>query len=231
MRWLLLLALLGFSGLLLLAIPGVREALSGLLEDLAQGDGAAVRDTIQSYGILAPVFAVALILLHVPVPFPAEILAFANGLAFGFWGGLAVTWSGFMLAALITYAAGRLWGRPLLERFVREGHRQRLDGWLRREGAFPLLAMRLIPLVPFNALCLGAGTVRAPLWSYTWTTGVGILPLGATISYLGSRMGQNELTLGAPFWAMISLLVAAVLSSWWYFRHRERRTAREPDLR
>jgi uncharacterized membrane protein YdjX (TVP38/TMEM64 family) len=203
------------GAVLLTALPGGRESLAGLVSEVSRGDGAAVRDTIQSYGVLAPAFSVALALLHIVVPFPAEMLALANGLAFGFWGGLAVTWTGFMLAALLTYAAGRVWGRPLLERFVSDRHRKRLDGWLEREGAFPLLAMRLIPLVPFNALCLGAGTVRAPLWTYVWTTGVGILPLGAFISYLGSQMGATTPHLGAPFWALSAALLATVLGAWW----------------
>lgn len=86
-----------------------------------------------------------------------ELLALANGLAFGFWGGLAVTWSGCMLSAFSIYAAGRLWGRPFLERTISRRHQERLDAWFEREGAFPLLALRL---VPFNAVCLAAGAVR-----------------------------------------------------------------------
>lgn len=183
-----------------------------------------MRDEIRSYGALAPVVSIALILLHIIVPFPAEVLTLANGLAFGFWGGLAVTWSGFMMAALIIYAAGRLWGRPILERFVPERYRSRLDEWLEREGFFPLLAMRLIPLVPFNALCLGAGVARAPLWTYTWTTGVGILPLGVALTLLGSRLGATEASLGPSFWIVIGALLFAVLAAW-FFSHRKRRGA------
>ncbi len=171
---------------------------------------------------MAPIISITLILLHAVVPLPAELLALANGLAFGFWGGLAVTWSGFMLSALSIYVAGRLWGGPLLERTVSQRHRERLDGWLKREGAFPLLAMRLIPLVPFNAVCLAAGVIRAPLWTYTWTTGLGILPLGATISFLGSRLGESNLHLGAPFWILSLIFVVAILVAWWVTRHRAR---------
>jgi uncharacterized membrane protein YdjX (TVP38/TMEM64 family) len=220
-RWGLLLELVVFGGILL-AIPSVRQPLVELVGAISQGDGPAVRDLIQSYGPLAPVVSIALILLHTIVPFPAELVNIANGLAFGFWGGLAVSWTGFMLSALLLYAAGCLWGSPLLERAISERHQRRLDDWLDREGAFPLLAARLIPLIPFNAVGLAAGAVRAPLWTYTWTTGVGILPLGATVTFLGSRLGEDRPHLGATFWALSGSLLIAVLAAWWIKRRRPR---------
>ncbi len=221
-RWVLLLGLVALGGVLL-AVPDVRHLLAGLLDVVSRGDGAAIRDAVRSYGSLAPVASIALILLHMVIPLPAELMALANGLAFGFWGGLAVSWSGFMLSALAMYAAGRLWGRPLLDRAVSRRRRERLDGWLEQEGAFPSLALRLVPLVPFNTVCLVAGVVRVPLWTYAWTTGVGILPLGASLSLLGSRLGENTLHLGATFWVPNALFLVAILATWWVVRRRTRR--------
>ncbi len=220
-RWVLLLGLVALGGVLL-AVPGVRHLLAELLGIISQGNGAAIRDAVRGYGSLAPVASIALILLHMVIPLPAEIMALANGLAFGFWGGLAVSWSGFMLSALAMYAAGRLWGRPLLDRAVSERRRERLDGWLEQEGAFPSLAVRLVPLVPFNTVCLVAGVVRVPLWTYAWTTGVGILPLGASLSLLGSRLGESSLRLGATFWVPNAVFLGAILVTWWVVRRRTR---------
>ena len=220
-RWVLLLGLLALGGVLL-AVPGVRHLLAELLGIVSQGNGAAIRDAVRGYGSLAPVASIALILLHMVIPLPAEIMALANGLAFGFWGGLVVSWSGFMLSAFTMYAAGRLWGRPLLDRAVSERRRERLDGWLEQEGAFPLLAVRLVPLVPFNTVCLVAGAVRVPLWTYAWTTGVGILPLGASLSLLGSRLGESSLRLGVTFWVPNAVFLGAILVTWWVVRRRTR---------
>jgi uncharacterized membrane protein YdjX (TVP38/TMEM64 family) len=221
-RWGLLLELIVLGGVLL-AVPSVREPIAKIIGLVSHGDGPAIRDLIQGYGALAPLVSIALILLHTVVPFPAELVNLANGLAFGFWGGLAVSWTGFMLSAFALYAAGRLWGRPLLARAISERYRRRLDGWLDREGAFPLLAVRLIPLVPFNAVGLAAGTVRAPLWTYVWTTGVGILPLGATVTFLGSQLGERRPHLGAPFWIFSGSLLVLILVAWWIGRRRSRK--------
>ncbi len=221
-RWALLLGLVAFAGVLL-AVPDFRRALTEVLTIVSSGDGLTIRNTLRSYGPLAPVVSIALILLHAIVPLPAELLVLANGLMFGFWGGLAISWSGFVLSALSIYVAGRLWGRPLLERIVSQRHQERLDSWLAREGALPLLMARLIPLVPFNAVCLAAGAVRAPLWTYTWTTGVGILPLAAIVTFLGSYLGESSLHLGTPFWILSLLFVVSILAFWWIVRRRVRR--------
>ncbi len=217
-----LLGLLALGGFML-AIPDVRRPLVGLFGVVSSSDGAEIRAIIQSYGPLAPVASIALIQLHIVIPFPAELMAFANGLAFGFWGGLALSWSGFMLSALLMYGAGRLWGRPLLERAVSQRRRERLDGWIMQEGAFPWLAVRFVPLAPFNTVCLVAGVVRAPLWTYAWTTGVGILPLGVLLTFFGSRLGENELQLGIAFWAPNVIFLVLVLTTWWTFRRRNAR--------
>lgn len=218
-RWGLLLELVLFGGILL-AIPDVRQPIAQLTGAVSHGDGPAIRDLIRSYGPLAPAVSLALILLHTVVPLPAELLTLANGLAFGFWGGLAVSWTGFMLSALILYAAGRLWGYPLLERTISEHHRRRLDRWLNSEGAFPLIAARLVPLVPFNVVGLAAGAIRASLWTYTWTTGLGILPLGATVTLLGSRIGEDRPHLGTSFWILSASLLLIILVAWWLNRRR-----------
>lgn len=218
-RWALLGVFLIFCGAVFL-LPGVREFVSVLFEAAAKGDGAAVRDEIRGYGLLAPLVSIGIGLLHAIVPFPLEILALANGLAFGFFGGLFLTWLGAILSALVIYGAGFLWGTPLFERVVAEKHRKRLDGLLEREGAFPLLAVRLVPLVPFNAICIAAGAVRAPLWTYTWTTGVGILPLATLLAFAGSRFGESEPSFGAAFWVMSVLFLAAVVFAWVSFRRR-----------
>jgi len=65
--------------------------------------------------------------------------------------------------------------------------------------------------------------VRVPLRTYAWTTGVEVLPLGAMLTFFGSRMGRNELQLGIAFWAPNVLFLALVLTIWWIFRRRNAR--------
>jgi hypothetical protein len=52
-RWALLLGLVAF-GSVLLAVPGIRQPLVGLLEAVSHSDGVAIRDAIRSYGSVRP---------------------------------------------------------------------------------------------------------------------------------------------------------------------------------
>ncbi len=55
-------------GSVLLAVPGIRHPLDGLLDAVSHSDGGAICDAIRSYGFLAPAASIALILLHMVIP-------------------------------------------------------------------------------------------------------------------------------------------------------------------
>jgi uncharacterized membrane protein YdjX (TVP38/TMEM64 family) len=73
-----------------------------------------------------------------------------------------------------------------------------------------LLGMRLIPVIPFSLFSYAAGSARAPLGRFIWTTAVGYLPITALFAYLGSRL--EELSLDDPIlWGGAALLIALLL--------------------
>src|SRR5690348_3331152 len=55
-----------------------------------------------SWGAWSAAVAVLLMVLHSFVPLPAEIIAIANGMLFGIWLGIALTWAGAMLGAVLS---------------------------------------------------------------------------------------------------------------------------------
>ena len=69
---------------------------------------------------------------------------------------LLSTWSLSVNAALLSYALGRIVGRPLLQRVL--GRRfASLTATMERGGTSLLLASRLIPVVPFALIGYAAG--------------------------------------------------------------------------
>jgi uncharacterized membrane protein YdjX (TVP38/TMEM64 family) len=72
----------------------------------------------EAWGAWAPVASIALMILHSFVPFPAELIAIANGMLFGPVWGTLLTWLGAMLGAALAFGLARLYGRPLVERLV-----------------------------------------------------------------------------------------------------------------
>ena len=55
---------------------------------------------------------------------------------------------------------------------------------IERGGATLLLAMRLIPILPFSLVSYAAGAARVPAWRFVWTTAVGYLPITAHLGLL-----------------------------------------------
>jgi uncharacterized membrane protein YdjX (TVP38/TMEM64 family) len=81
-----------------------------------------------------------------------------------------------------------------------------------RGGAGTLLALRMIPLIPFNVICYAAGITRVPLVRYTWTTVLGITPLTVLVAYLGSRLESPDFT-DWRVWLLIAAFVTLVVGA------------------
>ncbi len=204
--------------LALLAAAGVLWLRSRHIE-ITMPSPAAVRGLIASWGVLAPLCALLLMVLHSFLPLPAEIIALANGMAFGPVLGGALTWAGAMLGAVLSFALARVFG----ERLVRP-----LLGRAGRERPLPataagLLAARLIPVISFNLVNYGAGLAGVGWWTFLWTTALGILPLTIAMAVMGDRFAA------APRWfsaALLGLAAALLLvAGWRALRHRRRRRA------
>jgi uncharacterized membrane protein YdjX (TVP38/TMEM64 family) len=166
-----------------LLIPSLREAVG----DAIQGDTASVRhDLGESVGGVVLVFWLAMV--HVIVWYPAEILDAATGYVFGFGVGFPLMLAAWVLSGLGAYAVGRYAARPLLYRIAGEERFERVEHLVERGGATVLLAVRLIPIMPFSLMGYVCGAARVPLVRFTWTTAVGYAPITAYFTYLGSKL-------------------------------------------
>ena len=69
---------------------------------------------------------------------------------------------GWLLSGLLCYAVGRSVARPLLDRWLGAARFERTEAMIERGGATLLLAVRLIPVLPFSIVCYSAGAARVP---------------------------------------------------------------------
>ncbi|MGH2973634.1 MAG: TVP38/TMEM64 family protein [Solirubrobacterales bacterium] len=175
---------------LVLAVPALRDATAAAIH----GDAAEVREQINDLGIAGPLLIVALALLHAIVFYPAEIVDAAAGFAYGFFPALALMSVGWLLSGLLCFAIGRSVARPLLDRWLGAERFERTEAAIERGGATLLLAVRLIPIVPFSLLSYAAGAARVPTWRFAWTTVVGYLPITAIAVYFGTQVESLSLT-------------------------------------
>jgi uncharacterized membrane protein YdjX (TVP38/TMEM64 family) len=195
---------------LVLGLPPLRHAAEAAL----QGDTGEVRHQIDELGVGGPLLIVALALIHTVVLYPAEIVNAAAGFVYGFFPALAIVTVAWMASALLCYAVGTRVARPLLDRWFGLARFERFEQMIERGGVPLLLALRLIPIVPFSLVCYAAGAARVPRWRFVWTTVVGYLPITALAVYFGTRLEGLEITDPLVLGSVAALLALIFIGNW-----------------
>jgi uncharacterized membrane protein YdjX (TVP38/TMEM64 family) len=201
---------LALLALLVLAIPDLRAAFDAAVH----GDTAAVRSHVKGLGAAGPLLILALALIHAVVFYPAEIVDAAAGFVYGFFPALALMMLGWLLSGLLCFAVGRSVARPLLDRWFGTERFERTEAAIERGGATLLLAVRLLPIVPFSLVSYAAGAARVPLWRFVWTTVVGYLPITILAVYFGTRLEGLGLTDPLVLGSAAALLALLLIGHW-----------------
>jgi uncharacterized membrane protein YdjX (TVP38/TMEM64 family) len=201
---------------LVLLVPSLHDAATAAI----RGDTAEVRKQIDELGIAGPLLIVALALIHMVVFYPAEIVNAAAGFAYGFFPALALVTVGWVLSGIACYAVGHTIARPLLDRWLGAERFERTTAAIERGGITLLIAVRLIPIVPFSLVSYAAGAARVPLWRFVWTTVVGYMPITALAVYFGTRLEGLSLTDPLVIGSAAALL-ALLLAGHWVVRRTQ----------
>ena len=168
------------------------------------------------WGVLV---SMGLMVLHSFVPFPAEILTMANGMVYGPLWGTLISWAGAMLGALLAYALALKLGSGFVRRMLGPERSEEIDRWLSYNGPGALLVARLIPAVSFNLINYASGLARVPLWTFVWTTAIGMLPVTIIVVYMGAKLDDI-------IWWQWGLLLAGGLVVWGILRLYRKRHLR-----
>jgi len=165
-----------------------------------------LRPWLMSYGTWAPAIYIAIYTIRPLLLFPATPLCLAGGLAFGPLWGTLYTLIGFIGDATLAFAIGRRFG-------PRSGRDSAglLGPWLgklRRRPFRTIATLRLIPVVPFDAVSYAAGYTRISFWPYLTATVIGTLPVTIAYSALGGSLADGA---GRTLWIGLALLALFVL--------------------
>jgi len=188
------------------AIPPLREALL----DAVGGNTDQVRQDLRDLGAWGVLLVAALAIVHAVVFFPAEILNAAAGFVYGFGPAFPLVLASWTASAMLAYEIGRHAARPPLYRLLGRERFEAAEHLLNRAGIAFLLAGRLVPIVPISLLSYVCGAGRVPRWPFAWTTAVGLAPITAYFTYLGSRL--QEFSFADPIvWVGAAGLLLALL--------------------
>lgn len=191
---------------IIFAVPWLRHAFQLCL----RGDFAGLRSYIKGLGAGGLALLVGLMLMHALIYYPTELVTATAAFVYGWLPGLALAMAGWLLSALLSYLLGRLLAGPLLRSLLGARY-ERFERTVEQGGTRLLLGYRLIPVVPFSFMGYAAGAVQTSVWTFSWTTIVGFLPLTAAVTYLGSR--AQSLSLSNPLaWAAVALLLGLMVA-------------------
>ena len=119
--------------------------------------------------------------------------------------------------AYVAFTLARSFGRPFVDRMVARRDWRRADEMLTRHGTAAVFVGRFFPVISFNLINWAAGLTGMSLWTFTWATGLGILPVTGLMVFLGDRMET------IPWWGWVLLLLGAFatipLGRWLYRLH------------
>jgi uncharacterized membrane protein YdjX (TVP38/TMEM64 family) len=196
---------------------------SGVTDRLSWASVAAYQATLNAWVAARPVLAAGIFIviytLSVALSLPqAALLTMTGGLLFGALAGAALAIIGATAGAIFLFLIARsAFAEPMAKRGGAALTKLRAE--LRQNGFSYLLALRLIPLVPFWLVNLAAPLCGMKLSQFALATLIGIMPTTFVLASVGAGLGQvlsrgETPTVGLLFsWRVLGpLLALAVLS-------------------
>jgi len=134
---------------------------------------------------------------------PQIVLIAAAVAAFGPGRGMAYSWTGTMVSALLGFGLGRLWGARWSSPV---GHGARLTALVARNGFLASVVIRLVPFAPFVVINIAAGVSALSWLDFTAGAAIGILPKIAVTALAGESIARAAA--GEIGWVAMGLLLA-----------------------
>ncbi len=119
----------------------------------------------------------------------AAVMTLAGGALFGFWPALVVVSFASSIGATLAFLVSRFLLRDWVQ--ARFGERlQAVNAGVKREGAFYLFSLRLVPLFPFFVINLVLGLTPMRAWTFYGVSQLGMLAGTAVYINAGTQLGQ-----------------------------------------
>ncbi|XGV98856.1 MAG: TVP38/TMEM64 family protein [Leptolyngbya sp. BL-A-14] len=191
-------------------------------------DPAQLLSWLRSTGFWAPLFYILLYTIATVLIMPSTPLNLLGGALFGPWLGTLWTSAGAVLAAIVTFAFTRTLGRKAVARKL-SGRWQALDAEVRRGGLLYMIAIRLVPFMPYGLLNFAAGLTSVSYRDYLLGTLLGTTPGLFPYVLLGSS-GLRAIRTGdvLPFIGALTLTGLFIGGTTWYRHQRSRRPKASP---
>lgn len=150
-------------------------------------DPKQVKIEVVAWGVWGPLVYMLLYAVGPSFLVPGAVMTIAGGLAFGTLWGSVYSLIGADIGAIVAFGAGRFLGRGFVESIVGERFDAML-GRIAKHGFQIILYLRMVPVIPYNALNLIAGASRITFRDYLWASLIGMIPGTILFAFLGDAL-------------------------------------------
>jgi uncharacterized membrane protein YdjX (TVP38/TMEM64 family) len=176
----------------------------------------AIPDAVARLGPAAPVAGVLLGASLLIGLVPRTPISVACGLLFGPTTGSICALAVTMVAAAVTFLAGRILGRQGIQHWAHRAAGRRggrawaaIEQWIAREGVLAVAAVRSLPLAPFGLVGYAYGASGVRVRDYAVGTLLASSPSAVTYALLGAAVVAED---AAPF-TLLPLVIGVALST------------------
>ena len=185
----LLLVLTFFGILVAIRFSGLHNYIN--LEVLKE-NRAYLQQLVEHNYIFAALGYIIIYIIFAALSLPlAGILTIAGGFLFGTFFGTIYTAIGSTIGATFAF----LLVRYVIGDYLQKRYKTQHAGFnkaVNEQGAYYLLSIRLLVIVPFFVANILCGLTATPVSTFFWTTAVGMLPAIAVFSFAGQQLGTLE---------------------------------------
>ena len=165
---------------------------------------------IKSMGILGPL---AYILLQIAqtvfAPIPGNVVGGVGGFIFGWWG---ILWTviGSAIGFWIVFVISRRFGRPLVERIIKNENLEKFDFIVGKRAPVVLFVIFLIPGLPDDIVAYIAGLTEVKIKNLVVLAILGRLPSVIVTNYIGMGLGEGSVRMVGIISAIVVLVLALI---------------------
>ena len=147
-----------------------------------------LKEYLLGYGAWAPLIFIAIQTMQViAAPIPGNVTALAGGVIFGTGLGFILSASGLIIGSVLAYYLAKIYGRAIVEKFVKPKDIEKYDKLLATDrGTFILFGLFLLPFFPDDVLCFLAGLAKINIYRFLIMVVLGRIPGMYIASVLGN---------------------------------------------
>ncbi len=152
-----------------------------------------IKSFILGYGPLAPIILIIIIALQVLfAPIPGQTAGLASGYLFGPISGTLYSMIGLIIGSYIVFSLSRKFGRPFVEKFVKQDTLKKFDHFSSENGLLTLFIIYLLPALPDDAICYMAGLTNIKIKNLMIVSAIGRLPGFIVLNLVGAGLASQN---------------------------------------